>query len=185
MKVIVKKHTDLEEARACLESTMGSDFSSAATLKQIYGWEHSITRSQFFSVQLINIPTFVSVHMVRHNIGIVHYVKSKRIDRDGDGTEDRYTPVNHRLLCNAEALLNMARKRLCFQASKETREVMLMIKEAIKEVDPDLATYMQPNCVYRGGICSEPKPCGNYAIKRYDPEFREYSMKFFVGDSVE
>lgn len=175
-KVIVKKHTDLEEARACLESTMGSDFSSTATLRQIYGWEHSITRSQMFSVQMIDIPTFVSVHLVRH-VTTVPFVKSKRIDRDGDGTENRYTPVNHRFLANAEALLNMARRRLCYQASPETRDVMIMIKEAVRKLDPDLAHYMVPNCVYRGGICPEPKPCGNYSVRRFLGEYDEKHMK--------
>ncbi len=176
MKVIVKKHTDIEEARACIESTMASEFISKSTLRQIYGWEHSITRSQLFSVQLIDVFSFVSTHLVRH-VTTVPFVRSKRIDRDGDGSENRYTIVNHRFICNAEALLNMARRRLCFQASFETRETMLAIKKAIMDIDPDLAYYMQPNCVYRGGICPEPKPCGNYIIERYEPEERELAMR--------
>lgn len=28
---------------------------------------------------------------------------------------------------------------------------------------------MVPNCVFRGGVCPEPKPCGMYNVKRYDP----------------
>ena len=176
MEIEVKKHTDIEEARACIESTMGAEFVSKSTLRQIYSWEHSITRSQLFSVQLIDIPTFVSVHLVRH-VTTVPFVRSKRTDRDGDGKEDRYTPVNHRFLANAEALLNMARRRLCFQASHETREVVLNIKEAIREIDPDLAHYMVPNCVYRGGICPEPKPCGKYIIKRFGGEDDEFDMR--------
>lgn len=165
-KIEIKKHTDLEEARKCIESTMDAEFISKSTLKQIYHWEHSITRSQIFSIQLINIPTFVSVHLVRH-VTTVPYVRSKRIDRDGDGTENRYTPVNHRIICNAEAILNIARKRLCYKASPETREVVLKLREEMIKVDPDLAYYMVPNCVYRGGICPEPKPCGKYKIKRF------------------
>lgn len=129
-----------------------------------------------FSVQLINIPTFVSIHLVRH-VTTVPFVKSKHIDRDGDGTEDRHTPVNHRFLANAEALINMARRRLCFQASPETREVMKMIKEAIREIDPDLACIMVPNCVYRGGLCPEPKPCGNYKIRKFLGEDDEKRMR--------
>ena len=131
------------------------------------------------SIQLIDIPTFVSVHLVRH-VTTVPFVRSKRIDRDGDGTEDRYTPVNHRILCNAEAILNMAKKRLCYQASPETREVMLMIKAELETVDPDLAYHMVPNCVFRGGICSEPKPCGNYQVERFEPAEREKAMRICV-----
>lgn len=176
MGIIVKKHTDIEEARACIESTMAAEFVSQSTLRQIYSWEHSITRSQIFSVQLIDVPTFVSVHFVRH-VTTVPFVRSKRIDRDGDGTEDRFTPVSHRFICNAEALLNMARRRLCFKASPETRGWMIRIKEKIREVDPDLAHYMVPNCVYRGGLCPEPKPCGNYAVRRFGGEDDEMAMR--------
>ena len=148
MKVEVKKHTDVEEARACIESTMAKEFVSKSNLHDIYRWEHSITRSQIFSVQLIDVYSFVSVHLVRH-VTTVPFVRSKRVDRDGDGTEDRYTLVNHRFIANAEALLNMARRRLCFQASKETRNTVLAIQEAIRIVDFDLAYYMVPNCILR------------------------------------
>jgi len=160
MQVTIKKHTDIEEARACIDSK--------STLHEIYRWEHSITRSQIFSVQLIDVYSFVSVHLCRH-VTTVPFVRSKRIDRDGNGSEDRYTLVNHRFITNAEALLNMARRRLCYQASTETRAAMFKIKDAVYSVDPDLAYYMVPNCVYRGGYCPEPKPCGNYKVKRYDP----------------
>jgi len=176
VNVIVKKHTDLEEAHACIESTMGAEFVSKSTLKQIYSWEHSITRSQIFSIQLIDVPTFVSVHLCRH-VTTTPFVRSKRVDRDGDGTENRYTPVNHRFICNAESLLHIARRRLCYQASLDTREVVKMIKEKIREIDPDLAHFMVPNCVYRGGICPEPKPCGNYKVKRFSGEDDEKKMR--------
>lgn len=167
MKVLVKKHTDVEEARACIESTMGAEFVANSTLKQIYSWEHSITRSQIFSVQLIDVMSFVSVHLCRH-VTTTPFVRSKRIDRGGNGTEDRYTLVNHRFIANAESLMHIARRRLCFKASKETRDAAIAIKEAVRKVDPDLAHYMVANCRYRGNICPEPKPCGNYKVKRYD-----------------
>ena len=176
MKVIVKKHTDIAEAHLCIESTMGAEFVSFSSLKQIYSWEHSITRSQLFSIQLIDVHTFVSVHLVRH-VTTTPFVRSKRTDRDGDGTEDRYTPVNHRFICNAESLLHIARRRLCWQASTETRDCVIQIKEKIREIDPDLAHYMVPNCVYRGGICPEPKPCGRYKIKRFGGEDDEIKMR--------
>jgi hypothetical protein len=174
LRVKVIKHTGIEEARACIESTSGRE--ARAGLHEIYRWEHSITRSQIFSVQLIDCFSFVSVHLVRH-VTTVPFVTSRRIDRGGDGTEDRYTLVNHRFLANAEALLNMARRRLCFQASPETRETMIAIKEAVRKIDPDLAHYMVPNCAYRGGICPEPKPCGMYIVRRYYGEDEERSNR--------
>jgi len=176
--IVIKKHTDIEEAHACIESTMGAEFVAKSTLKQIYSWEHSITRSQIFSIQLVNVPTFVSVHLSRH-VTTTPFVRSKRIDRDGDGTEDRWTPVNHRFIANAESILHIARKRLCYKASQETREVVLAIREKMREIDYDLAYCMVPNCVYRGGICSEPKPCGNYKIRRFKGIEDEKEMRVF------
>jgi hypothetical protein len=181
MEVIVKKHTDVEEAHACIASTMGAEVLLHSTLKQIYGWEHSITRSQIFSVQLIDVPTFVSVHLVRH-VTTTPFVRSNRLDRGGNGKEDRYTPVNHRFIANAESILHIARRRLCFKASPETREVVLVLREKMKEIDPDLAYYMVPNCVYRGGLCPEPKPCGNYQVRRFKGVEDEAAMRFQRAD---
>ena len=73
---------------------------------------------------------------------------------------DRYAPTDLSFIINAEALINMAHKRLCSKASLETRKLMGMIKHEIEEVDPALAKHLVPMCVYRGGICSEPKSCG-------------------------
>lgn len=178
MQVIVKKHTDIEEAYECMRSTMLREKAIKSTLRDIYSWEHSITRSQIFSVQLIDVPTFVSVHLVRH-VTTQPFVVGHRIDRGGDGKEDRYTPVNHRFICNAESLMHMARRRLCYQSAKETRDTMLQIKEAVRLVDPDLAYFMVPNCVYRGGYCPEPKPCGKYAVRRYEPDEIARSISLF------
>lgn len=168
MKITVTKHTTLEDARRALATTVGKEFQSTATLDQIYTWMHSPIRTQIFEVFLEDIPTFVSVHLVRH-VTIVPFVTSKRTDRGGNGTEDRNSPVDMRFWANAEALINMARKRLCYKASKETKEIMGHICSEIYSIDPDLAAHMVPNCVAQGGYCREPKPCGNYKVKRYDP----------------
>lgn len=180
MQVEVKKHTDIEEAYECMRSTMLDERVIKSNLRDIYHWEHSISRSQIFSVQLVDVFTFVSVHLTRH-VTTQPYVVGRRIDRGGTGDEGRYTLVNHRFIANAEALLNMARRRLCFQAAAETREAMLQIKEAIRQVDSDLAHYMVPNCIYRGGICPEPKPCGNYRVRRFGGEDDEKALRTFSG----
>ena len=60
---------------------------------------------------------------------------------------------------NAQALINVARFRLCFQASNETRSCMENLKENIHDELPEVADVMVPNCVYRGG-CPEFTQCG-------------------------
>lgn len=157
-KVSVRKLTDTDLMREAAGMTI--DATSGLSLAQVYKCEHSPMRTQLFWITLENIPTFVSVHLVRHKIGVEHFVKSNRPDRNGGNTKiDRNTPVNHGMLINAEALINMAKKRLCHQASIETRKLMIRIKLAVEDVDPDLAKRMVPMCEYRGGVCHELHPC--------------------------
>lgn len=62
---------------------------------------------------------------------------------------------------NAQALINVARYRLCVgQVSPETRRCMEDLKAAIyKSGQRELSNVMVPNCVYRCG-CPEFKKCG-------------------------
>lgn len=172
MNIQTIKITTLNDAHMAIESTMHEGFEALCSLKQLYLWEHSPSRTQLFWVNMTGIPTKVSVHLVRHSaVGQQHYVMSNRPDRGGagDSVVTRNTPVNHRMLLNAQHLIDMSRRRLCFKASTETREVMEGIKNSLQYVDADLIGYMVPNCVYRGGYCCEPSPCGKYKVNRYNP----------------
>lgn len=158
MEINVYKITDPSWANKACEATMRGQ-QSKISLDKLYKCEHSPIQTQIFWIEMKNIPTFVSVHLVRHKIGVTHYVMSNREDRGGSGKEDRYTPINHCMFINAQELIFMARKRLCMQASKETREAFQMIKDKIKDVDPYLYKYLVPECEYRNGYCPEIKPC--------------------------
>lgn len=72
---------------------------------------------------------------------------------------DRNAPTDLCFIINAEALINMAHKRLCSKASKETREIVEGICEEVAHRDPDLAEFLVPACVHQG-FCREPKSCG-------------------------
>ena len=72
---------------------------------------------------------------------------------------DRETPVNHGMLINAQALIQISRKRLCLKAHRKTVAVWTKLRKAIREIDPDLANHMVPECVYRNGFCPELRPC--------------------------
>lgn len=73
---------------------------------------------------------------------------------------DRYSPTDLSFLINAEALINMAHKRLCFKASDLTTYVVGLINRKVGAVDRDLARHLVPQCVYRNGLCSEHPSCG-------------------------
>ena len=61
---------------------------------------------------------------------------------------------------NAGELIFMSHKRLCAQASPETRKVMQMICAEVLKVCPEFEGLLVPLCEYRGGICTEMFPCG-------------------------
>ena len=158
MQILAKKLTGIELMRRACEMTMRGQ-ESKMTLDGIYKCEHSPMRTQLFWIEMLDVPTFVSVHFVRHSIGVEHFVMSNRDDRGGDKEVDRWSPVNHGMLLNAQALINMARKRLCRKSHEATRRVMIGIRDVIVEWDSDLVYYMVPECVYRFG-CQESNPCG-------------------------
>ncbi len=159
MQIKVEKITDGQLMRRACSYTINAE--SKMTLGKIYKCEHSPMRTQMFVVEMIDIPTFVSVHFVRHKIGVEHFVKSNRDDRGADFVADRNTPVNHMMFLNAEALITLAKKRLCYKAHEQTVVVMNEIKREVKRVDEDLARHMVKSCLYRNG-CNELKPCGWY-----------------------
>ena len=122
--------------------------------------EHSPIRTVMYRVDLIDIPSFVSVHFSRHKVGVEHFVKSLREDRGGTGVEGRWSPVNHTMILNAQSLMSIARRRLCRQASKETRMTMEAISKSVSMLDDVLFKHLVPMCDYRGGVCHEFRCCG-------------------------
>lgn len=123
---------------------------------------HSPIRRLRFSFDLIGIPSWVATHLCRH-IHAQPYVKSQRNDRQEEYDRNiapQNVPVDMIWDMNAEELITIAHKRLCKQASKETREVMQEIVRQVVEVCPEFKDVLVPNCVYRNGKCEEFFPCG-------------------------
>lgn len=91
---------------------------------------------------------------------------------------DRYTPVNLGLLVNAQSLIDMAKLRTCKQSHAETIDVFLLIKDAVAKVDQSLASMMVPKCVYRNGLCGEPRCCGYNSTKQFQIDLQQYLANF-------
>lgn len=72
---------------------------------------------------------------------------------------DRYAPTDLFGIMNAEAIINMSRKRLCKKASKETREAWTEVLLELNKVDTELVKHCIPQCI-QCGYCPEPKGCG-------------------------
>ena len=137
--------------------------------------EHSPIRRMKFYWRWKDLPYFVSTHMVRHKIGIEHFVSTQRSDRTGIDRNNlpQSNPVNHACEADAQALINISRKRLCNCASKETREAWQLVKDEVAKVEPELANCMVKECVYRG-FCPEMFSCGYNKTEAFKKELEEY-----------
>ena len=159
---------DLLWMKQCTIGTGGKESNkmpSSEFVRDLLMARHSPIRELEFSYVIRDIPYWVSVHLVRHHVGFQPYVQSQRNDR-----QDQYdrtkapqdAPVTMRVTLNAEALLNLANKRLCMKASPETREVVQRMCNLAEQVIPEFKGLLVPMCEYHGGICDEIHGCGKY-----------------------
>lgn len=132
----------------------------ALTPTQLYRARHSVIYAVQFWIDIEGISNRVHTHLVRSHVGFTPWVETQRPDRHGvEGLR------NMSILCNAEALINLAQKRLCGKAWPETREVVSRIRDEVEKIDPELAAVMQPRCVWEGR-CRQVKPCGFYTDQK-------------------
>lgn len=148
-------------ARTTIGMSDGEKEPSSKWKKQILLAEHSPIRTLVFNWKWVDLPYWIMCHIVRHKQGIEHFVSTQRSDRTGVKREDlpQGTLVQHRCEANAQAIISISRKRLCFQASTETRQAWEAVVEAIRTEQPEVASVCVPECVYRG-FCPEMKSCG-------------------------
>lgn len=133
--------------------------------------EHSPLREVIFRIECENVPRRAVTHLVRHHNGIEKYVESSRPDRNKNAKEKT---TNVAFTINAQALIQISRVRLCKQAWYETRDTWKAVVDAVKEVDNIVPLYCVPNCIYRFGICPEPKCCGFVDSDLWKAEAKEY-----------
>ena len=142
---------------------------------KMYKCEHSPIRLREFKILIENCPSWVATHFVRHHIGVEKFVSTQRTDRTNVNRDElpQNAPVRLQMNCNAQAMINISRKRLCNQASKETRLVWQIVLNELKKIDYPLYKCCVKECVYRGN-CPEYKPCGYNTTKLFEKEVNEY-----------
>lgn len=163
-----------ESARNTVNKSGCGNYPSSEWKRKILLAEHSPIRLLHFSWRW-EVPYWVSVHFVRHKHGIEHFVSTQRTDRTGEDRSIKMQDaiVSHVCEANAQALINISRKRLCNQAAKETREAWQEVKGAISNHEPELASVMVRECVYRG-FCPEMYPCGYAETEAFRKERERY-----------
>ena len=161
MNVIGTWRMVADAARTTIRQDEGTKEPTSKWKKRILLAEHSPIRKLMFNWKWIDLPYWVSVHFVRHKYGIEHFVSTQRSDRTGDDREGKRqdAPVMHECQANAAEVMFISRRRLCSQASPETRAAWRLVIDEIAKVEPEVAACCVPECVYRG-FCPEFKPCG-------------------------
>ena len=160
---ITKVNADWTDVKNECRNTVNKE----ATEKEPIDFKKKILISEHSPIRLIEIKwrwegikSWISVHFARHWLGWDKWISTQRNDRTGVDRDKspQDTPVNYDGKGNAQALINVARFRLCNSAHPETRAYMEDLKESIHEFEPELSDVMQRNCIYRGG-CPEFNPC--------------------------
>lgn len=166
MEIKLTKYPDENDWIECKRRALWtSGFKQVITLPDIRWKErilkarHSPIRWLRFSFDLIDVPYWVTVHLVRH-VHAQPYVQSQRNDRQDEydrNTAPQGAPVNMIWDMNAEELMVIANKRLCRKASPETRAVVEEMCRLVRAQCPEFEDVLVPMCAYAG--CHEMEPC--------------------------
>ena len=150
-------------AKRCTLVTVGKEAKKEPTQE----WKHKILEARHSPIRALQfafeleVPYWVSVHLCRH-IHAQPFVKSQRNDRQSEYDRNK-APQDESVkmiwYMNAEELMIIANKRLCKQASEETRQVVQMMCDEVIKVCPEFDGLLVPMCQYHGGKCHEMFPC--------------------------
>lgn len=173
--VTVRPLTDVHECARVAHFTQGmeGDSLSLSTWRKWLRAEHSMIRVFILAIEMRDIPYYVSVHLVRHKIGVEHFVRSQRPTSMNPVEYDRREApqdalVDHTMILNPQALINISRKRLCNKADMVTQNIWRQVRDEVAGDDnlyiAVIAEVMLPDCEYHGGICHEITPCEKVEI---------------------
>jgi hypothetical protein len=137
---------------------------------------HSPIRQLIIKWKWTDLLWWVQTHYTRHHVGVEWWVQTSRTDRTGiDRTEagSQSNLINVEGEANAQAIIDISRRRLCFGASKETRDAWIEFLMSFKDEEPELFSVCQPECIFRG-YCYEFKSCGYFKSENYQETLKLY-----------
>lgn len=206
IKEITNPKADWHRVMKATKMTVGKEYVEGAKepsdkfKRNILLAEHSPIRLLEYDITIEDIQQWVTTHLVRHHEGFIPFVHTQRIDRNEGTLEfakqmyDMLVDVGFRMdttrdalpqgtrnemmvALNAQAFINVSRKRLCYGcASTETRRVWVAVIAYLGSIDPILAEKCVPECLYRG-FCPEFKSCGFCDTKAYADRLAVYRSK--------
>jgi len=167
---------------------------------EIFKWrllisEHTPIRLLEFDWSWRSIPYWVSTELSRHKFE--KFITTQRDDRTDSKIPRAELPqgalVNYDGFANMQNLIDAFRKRLCFQATHEARELVEDFKETLHNNHPIEANILVSNCIYRGG-CPEINHCGFWEafiakhkddnLLDLDTRYKLYNEDFYKGGKI-
>jgi hypothetical protein len=169
---------DVKYAARTTVNKDGDEFQEPTSLwkKRMLLAEHSPIRKLIFNWKWCGLLWWVQTHFTRHKFGVEWFVSTSREDRTGvprDLPDSQNNPVDVEGFANAQAVINISRKRLCNKASLKTQIAWQKFLLTIKDSEPELFAVCVPNCVYRG-YCYEMESCGFYKTPSYEAWLSAY-----------
>ena len=157
-------------------------------------WEAKILLAEHSPIRLVeydwtwqDIMQWVTTHIVRHHEGCEKFVHSQRGDRRKLSVPRNELPQGELndmdMTANAQAIINISRKRLCSCASKETREAWKQVIDEIRKIDPVLADKCVPECIYRGFCPEWMSSCGYSKTEKYKEDLKKYRNTDYDEDN--
>lgn len=149
----------LNDCRATVKKSPLGKEPSKEWKKAILISEHDPIRDIEVKFRWESIPYWVAMHWKTHIWrGRTNTQRNDRQELYDRNKAPQDSPVDFTGDPNAQHLIDTMRKRLCYMASPETRELAEDLKETLHSVEPELSNVLVPNCVYRCG-CPEPNGC--------------------------
>jgi len=174
MKVSFERLVGPEYMTPVMRVTQGNDMYTTK-MPKLSTWytmllsEHSSDRSVKYRIFIEDIPYYAHVHLVRHSVGVDPYVYSQRDDNGIVSVTDRDdlkqgVLINMCMDANAQAVITIARKRLCHKSHRVCQDFVKKLKCSLiyegDKYDKVLGNLLMPPCAWWRGYCAEPKPCG-------------------------
>lgn len=158
--------------------------------KRILISEHSPIRDIEIKFRWRDIPYWVAMHWKTHKWeGLTNTQRNDRQKAYDRGKAPQDAPVTFTGEANVQHLIDTMRKRLCYQASPETRQYAEDLKVAIREIEPEISDVLVPNCIYRCG-CPELETCaffgkfvcncGSADILNIQERYDSYNKQFYA-----
>lgn len=152
----VKNHCRTTDNKDFTENEASDTFK-----KKLLISEHSPIRLLEFDWTWKGIFYWLSTEWSRHKFE--KFISAQRDDRLIDdtprGKKPQDAPVNFDGYANMQNLIDAWRKRLCYAATPEARELAEDFKVTLHQTHPYEADVLVPHCIYRMG-CTEFKTCG-------------------------